>query len=127
MFKVLIADDEAHIRILLEQTLEQLVEDGEIELFMAENGARAITMILEEKPKLVILDVMMPQFNGYEVCQKIRQEMGNSIYIIFLTAKGQEVDKTNAIEAGMNEYITKPFEPDFIVEKVKQIKEKFSK
>ncbi|MEZ7893317.1 MAG: response regulator [Candidatus Wallbacteria bacterium] len=127
MFKVLIADDESHIRILLEQTLEDLVDSGEIELVMAENGAQALYMAYEKSPQLVILDVMMPHCNGYEVCKQLKQEFKNSIYVIFLTAKGQELDKKNAIEAGMDEYITKPFEPDFIVSKVKHIKEKFNK
>ena len=69
--KLLIVDDEPHIRLLLEQTLEEL-EDHDVEILTATNGLEALETIRSEKPNLVFLDVMMPKMNGYEVCQHIK-------------------------------------------------------
>jgi CheY-like chemotaxis protein len=69
--KLLIVDDEPHIRLLLEQTLEEL-EDHDVEILTATNGLEALETIRSEKPNLVFLDVMMPKMNGYEVCQQIK-------------------------------------------------------
>ena len=109
MPKVLIVEDEPLIRLLLEQTLEGLEEHG-VEMLAAENGIEAVEMIKAERPELVLLDVMMPKMNGFEVCSIIKQQLRmNDVYIIMLTAKGQEQDKLKAIESGTDEYITKPF------------------
>ena len=119
--KLLIVDDEPHIRMLLEQTLEDL-EDEDVELFMASNGQEAFDIIQEEKPQLVFLDVMMPKMNGFDVCQKVKKELNmDSIYIILLTAKGQEMDKEKGIAVGADEYMTKPFDPDTIMEKAMNV------
>ena len=110
--KILIVDDEAHIRMLIEQTLEDLEDEG-VELLFAENGEEALRVIQNEKPNLVFLDVMMPKMNGMEVCQKIKKELKlNHVYIILLTAKGQEVDRQKGLEMGADKYMTKPFDPD---------------
>lgn len=110
--KLLIVDDEAHIRMLIEQTLEDLEDEG-VELMFADNGEKALSIIKEEKPDLVFLDVMMPKMNGMEVCQKVKKELGLSeVYIILLTAKGQEVDRQKGLEMGADRYMTKPFDPD---------------
>lgn len=110
--KVLIVDDEPHIRMLIEQTLEDLEDEG-VELLLAENGEQALQIITEEKPNLVFLDVMMPKMNGMEVCQKVKKELHLSeVYIILLTAKGQEVDRQNGLDMGADRYMTKPFDPD---------------
>ena len=110
--KLLIVDDEAHIRMLIEQTLEDLEDEG-VELLFAENGEEALNIIQEEKPNLVFLDVMMPKMNGMEVCQKVKKELHlNDVYIILLTAKGQEVDRQKGLDMGANKYMTKPFDPD---------------
>ncbi len=110
--KLLIVDDEAHIRMLIEQTLEDLEDEG-VELLFADNGEKALSIIKEEKPNLVFLDVMMPKMNGMEVCQKVKKELGLSeVYIILLTAKGQEVDRQKGLEMGADRYMTKPFDPD---------------
>lgn len=109
MPKVLIVEDEPLIRLLLEQTLEGLEEHG-VEMLAAENGIEAVEMIKAERPELVLLDVMMPKMNGFEVCSIIKQQLRmDDVYIIMLTAKGQEQDKLKAIESGTDEYITKPF------------------
>ncbi|AVR45165.1 response regulator [Christiangramia fulva] len=110
--KLLIVDDESHIRMLIEQTLEDLEDEG-VELLFAENGEQALEMIQREKPHLVFLDVMMPKMNGMQVCQKVKKELGlNEVYIILLTAKGQEIDRQQGMEMGADRYMTKPFDPD---------------
>jgi len=119
--KLLIVDDEPHIRMLLEQTLEDL-EDEDVELLMASNGQEAFDIIQKETPQLVFLDVMMPKMNGFEVCQKVKQELNmNNVHIILLTAKGQEMDKEKGVAVGANEYMTKPFDPDAILGKAMTI------
>lgn len=110
--KLLIVDDEAHIRMLIEQTLEDLEDEG-VELLFAENGEEALETIKREQPNLVFLDVMMPKLNGMEVCQKVKKELNlKHVYIILLTAKGQEVDRQKGLEMGADRYMTKPFDPD---------------
>lgn len=110
--KILIVDDEAHIRMLIEQTLEDLEDEG-VELLFAENGEEALHTIQNEEPNLVFLDVMMPKMNGMEVCQKVKKELKlSNVYIILLTAKGQEVDRQKGLEMGADKYMTKPFDPD---------------
>ena len=121
MSKILIVDDEPHIRILLEQTLEELEDEG-VELLVAVNGEEALEVIKNERPRLVFLDVMMPKMNGFDVCHTIKNQLGiNDIYIVLLTAKGQEFDKQKGIEARADIYMTKPFNPDEIVEKAREI------
>jgi DNA-binding response OmpR family regulator len=98
--------------MLIEQTLEDLEDEG-VELLFAENGAQALEIIREEEPNLVFLDVMMPKMNGMEVCHKVKKELNmNHVYIILLTAKGQEVDRQKGLEMGADRYMTKPFDPD---------------
>lgn len=119
--KLLIVDDEPHIRMLLEQTLEDL-EDEDVELFIATNGQEAFDIIREEEPQLVFLDVMMPKMNGFEVCEKVKKELNmDQVHIILLTAKGQEMDREKGLEVGANEYMTKPFDPDAIMDKAMEI------
>lgn len=115
--KILIVDDEPHIRLLLQQTLEELEDEG-VELIFAENGQEALEKIQSEKPNLVFLDVMMPIVNGFEVCRTVKNDLKFSdVYIIMLTAKGQEFDRNKGQEVGADLYMTKPFDPDEVVEK----------
>jgi two-component system, OmpR family, alkaline phosphatase synthesis response regulator PhoP len=119
--KILIVDDEAHIRMLIEQTLEELEDDG-IEFFAAENGEIALAIIQEEKPDVVFLDVMMPKMNGMEVCKKVKKEWNmNEVFIILLTAKGQEIDRLKGQEVGADVYMTKPFDPEVLLRKAKEV------
>ncbi len=119
--KILIVDDEAHIRMLLEQTLEELEDEG-VEILTAQNGEEALETIKAEKPALVFLDVMMPKMNGFEVCQAVKRELKlDEVYIVMLTAKGQEYDKQKGAEVGADIYMTKPFDPDEIVEKAAEV------
>ena len=122
MKKILIVDDEVHIRTLLEQTLEELEDEYDVEILSASNGEEGLEIIQEERPDLVFLDVMMPKMNGYDVCRAVKSNPElKDVKIILLTAKGQEVDKKQGLEAGALKYITKPFDPDEILEEAKTI------
>lgn len=114
--KVMIVDDEVHIRSLLEQTLEELEDDHDVELLSAVNGEEGLNLIREHRPQLVFLDVMMPKMSGYDVCRMIKKDPElQDTTIILLTAKGQEVDRKEGIQAGAFKYMTKPFDPDEIL------------
>ena len=121
MKKILIVDDEPFIRTLLEETLEEFEDEG-VELLVASNGIEGWKIIQQERPDLIFLDVMMPKMSGYEVCQRIKQDNAlSNIYVIMLTAKGQEVDRERGQEVGADEYVTKPFDPDHIIERAQEI------
>ncbi len=119
--KILIVDDEPHLRTLIYQTLEELEDDG-VELLTATNGDEALETIREEQPNLVFLDVMMPKKNGFDVCHAVKKELGlDNIHIILLTAKGQEFDRQRGQEVGADLYMTKPFDPDALLEKARSV------
>ncbi|MDO8991807.1 response regulator transcription factor [Daejeonella sp.] len=119
--KILIVDDEAHIRMLLEQTLEELEDEG-VDFFTAENGEQALEIIQAENPQLVYLDVMMPKLNGMEVCRRVKKELGlEKVFIVLLTAKGQELDRLKGQEVGADVYMTKPFDPEVILAKAREV------
>jgi two-component system alkaline phosphatase synthesis response regulator PhoP len=119
--KVLIVDDEPHIRLLLERALEDLEDEG-IEILLADNGKDALELIQAEKPALVFLDVMMPNMNGFDVCHTVKKELRlANVHIVMLTAKGQEFDKQRGEEVGANIYMTKPFDPDEIRDKAEEV------
>jgi len=119
--KILVVDDEAHIRLLIEQTLEELEDQG-VEILTADNGEDALELIKSEKPKLVFLDVMMPKMNGFDVCRTIKRELGmDDVYIVMLTAKGQEFDRQRGNDVGANVYMTKPFDPDELLAKANEV------
>lgn len=120
--KILIVDDEVHIKMLLEQTLEELEDDYDVELFTASDGEEGLEFIRSERPDLVFLDIMMPKMNGYEVCRIVMDDAElNHIKIILLTAKGQEVDRKQGLELGAEMYMTKPFDPDEILKVSKEL------
>ena len=119
--KLLIVDDEAHIRMLLEQTLEEL-EDECVNFFSGENGEEALEIIKAENPQLVFLDVMMPKMNGMEVCRRVKKELAlDKVFIVLLTAKGQELDRQKGQEVGADLYMTKPFDPEMILKKAREV------
>ena len=117
----MIVDDEAHIRMLIEQTLEDLEDEG-VEFFTADNGESALEMIQTEKPDLVFLDVMMPKMNGMDVCSRVKKQLQmNDVFIILLTAKGQELDRQRGQEVGADVYMTKPFDPELLLSKAVEV------
>ncbi|AVP53596.1 transcriptional regulatory protein [Clostridium tetani] len=116
--KILIVDDEEHIRELLRYNLEK---EG-YKIFCAENGKEALEIAKEKKPTLILLDVMLPQMDGYDVCKEIRKD--NSISttpIIMITAKGEELDKVLGLELGADDYITKPFSIRELIARIKAV------
>lgn len=121
MTKILIADDEPNMRVLMRETFEELEEKG-VELLVAGNGKDALEIIKTEKPELVFLDAMMPGMSGFEVCNMVKNVLGmKGIYIFMLTAKAQEIDKQEGKDAGADIYMTKPFDPDEILAKVIEV------
>ena len=119
--KILIVDDEPHLRTLIQQALEELEEDG-VELLTATNGEEALVTIRAEEPSLVFLDVMMPRLNGFDVCNTVKNQLGlGHIHIVLLTAKGQEFDRQRGQEVGADLYMTKPFDPDALLAKARSV------
>jgi two-component system alkaline phosphatase synthesis response regulator PhoP len=112
MPSVLIVDDEQHIRLLIEQALEELEDDG-VELLTAPDGEVALDIVRNQAPELVFLDVSMPKLNGFEACAAIKHDLGLvDTFVCMLTAKGQAYDRERGLEAGADVFMTKPFDPD---------------
>ncbi len=116
MYKILIIDDEPNMRSGLKDNLE--FEDYEVET--ACDGEEGLSKILNSKYDLVLLDVMMPKMNGFDVCKKVRAEK-NNVPIILLTAKGEEIDKVLGLEFGADDYIAKPFSLRELLARVKAV------
>lgn len=102
--KILIIEDEPNIRELVLYNLKTNGYDG----ISAEDGIMGITMVHREKPDLILLDIMLPEKNGFEICKELRDE-GNNTPIIMMTAKTEESDKVTGLECGADDYISKPF------------------
>jgi len=120
--KLLIVEDELHIRTLLEQALEDLEDEFDVQILSAADGEEGLEKIRSERPQAVFLDIMMPKKNGYEVCRAVKEdpELKDTI-IVLLTAKGQEADRRKGLEIGAYDYMTKPFDPDEVVELAKEL------
>ncbi|HEX2923250.1 MAG TPA: response regulator transcription factor [Chloroflexota bacterium] len=103
--KILIADDEPDVVEVLEMTFKMHWPDAAI--FTASNGEEALTTFFEHQPGLVLLDIAMPELSGLEVCRRIRRV--SNVPIIMLTVKDEEIDKVRGLEAGADDYVTKPF------------------
>ena len=116
--KILIVDDEPFI---LKSLTFVLKKEGFI-VDSATNGMEAKEKIQRLKPDIVFLDVMMPKMNGLEVCQWMRQDpVLKQIYVIILTAKGQEADREKGLQIGADEYMTKPFSPSMVVKRIREL------
>ena len=113
--KVLIADDDQHIAELIKVYFEK---DG-FSTVIANNGKKAVELFKSEAPTIVILDVMMPEMDGWQVCREIRRV--SNIPIIMLTAKGETFDKVLGLELGADDYMVKPFEPKELIARVKAV------
>jgi DNA-binding response OmpR family regulator len=115
---VLVVDDEPNIVLSLEFLLKQVG----YEVRVARDGEAALESIAQAKPGLVLLDVMMPKRDGFDVCQTIRANPDwSDVRIIMLTAKGREIEREKGLALGADEYVTKPFSTREVVEKVRQL------
>ena len=118
--KILVVDDEEEIVFLIKR---RLIKSG-YEVIVANNGTDALSTAKGQQPQLIILDVMMPEPNGLEVCRRLKSDpQFQSIKIILLTAKDQQKDKDLGEAVGADLYLTKPFEPDDLIGKVKVLLE----
>ncbi|GAA0354470.1 response regulator transcription factor [Bacillus horti] len=114
-FKVLVADDDPNVL----EIIRLYFEKQQIELVEAHDGAQALDMVEKESPDIILLDVMMPNMDGFEACREIRKK--SDIPIIMLTAKGEEFDRVLGLELGADDYVTKPFSPRELVARIKAI------
>lgn len=116
--RILIVDDEPYII----RSLGFVLKRAGFEVYEARNGAQALEIVQQHQPDLAFLDIMMPQMDGFEVCRRIRASKGTAdIPVIMLTAKTQEGDRERALEAGANEYMTKPFSPTQAVKQARAL------
>jgi CheY-like chemotaxis protein len=124
MAKILIAEDERDIRDLVAFTLRFAGH----EVFAATNGEEAIELAPQVKPDLVLMDVRMPRMTGYEACRVLKANPDlKDIPVVFLSAKGQETEIQQGLAAGAEDYLLKPFAPDQLTNRVKDILGKFGK
>ena len=116
--RILVVDDEPHVI----RSLTFVLSKEGYDVASAENGEDALAKIRALRPDLVFLDVMMPKKNGYEVCREVKKDsVLSDIRVIMLTAKGQESDREQGLSAGTDEFLTKPFSPIGVVEKVREL------
>ncbi|HIE37774.1 MAG TPA: response regulator [Anaerolineales bacterium] len=118
MLRILVAEDEKDIRELIAFTLRF----AGFEVLLAVNGIEAVELAETEQPDLIILDVRMPRMTGYEACRQLKENPQTSaIPVVFLSAKGQEVEIQQGLDSGAEEYILKPFAPDELTDQVRDI------
>ncbi len=116
--KILIADDEPNIVL----SLEFLMQQSGYEVATARDGEEAMQKIVSFQPDLMLLDIMLPKLNGFEVCQRIRENSEwNRIKIIMLSAKGREIEISKGIALGTDAYITKPFSTKDLIAQVQHL------
>ncbi|MFT4304686.1 MAG: response regulator transcription factor [Candidatus Woesearchaeota archaeon] len=113
--KILVVDDEPHIVDLIKMTLQ-----NEYELYEAFTSRDAMSQIKKHEPDLILLDIMMPGEDGFQLCDRIRESKKNkNTPIIFISAKNQHEDMMKSIDVGGDDYLTKPFDPEELEKKVK--------
>lgn len=118
MPRILIVDDEPNLVL----ALELLMKREGYEIHTAEDGEKAIAAAENLRPDVILLDVMMPKVDGYEVCQRLRAQPAlKDVAIVMLTAKGREVEREKGMALGADLYITKPFSTREVVRKVKEV------
>lgn len=123
--KVLVADDEDSLRVLLKAVINS--EEG-FDFSEAVDGEEVLAIVIDNKPEILILDVMMPGKTGFEVCEILKQDSRfKDIEIVILTAKGQESDQEWAKSCGADYFLRKPFSPLELIDILKSIKNKLSK
>ncbi|MCK5918384.1 MAG: response regulator transcription factor [Cocleimonas sp.] len=120
--KILIAEDDLNIR----EGLKDLLSREGYQILAAENGRIAVELFQQKQPDFVILDIMMPEMDGYAVCREIRKQ-DNDIPIIFLSAKSEEIDRVIGLELGADDYISKPFGTREVVARIRAITRRYLK
>jgi two-component system alkaline phosphatase synthesis response regulator PhoP len=116
--RILVVDDEIYIVHILEFTLTMEGYD----VITAADGEEALRKVRDDRPDLVVLDIMMPKMDGYEVCRRLRQdEEAQGLPVILLSAKGRPIDRETGLEVGADDYIVKPFSPRRLLEKIKDL------
>lgn len=124
MAKILVAEDERDIRDLIAFTLRF----AGYEVVTVPNGAEAVEVVNQEMPDLILMDVRMPRMTGYEACAAMKaDEAVKHIPVVFLSAKGQESEIRSGLDAGAVEYMLKPFAPDELTQRVRELLEKYKK
>ena len=114
--KILVADDELYIRLLVKDILEP-----EFHVLEASNGEEAVSITRAEQPDLVLMDILMPKLDGYTACSAIKNnELTKDTPVVMLTGVGHELNKQLSQEMGATAYITKPFNPEDLLDKVRQ-------
>jgi DNA-binding response OmpR family regulator len=118
--RILVAEDNPADVYLLREALN--LEGGEVELLIVSDGEQALEKARTEQPDLVVLDIMMPKLDGYETCKRLKADAATKdIPVILLSAKGRNVDQKVGFEVGADDYITKPFSPRKLVERINGI------
>ena len=115
MAKILVVDDEVNIR----RVVREYAEFEGYEVFEAENGMQAVSMVKEDDFDLIIMDVMMPKLDGFSTCKEIKKY--KTIPVIMLSARGEEYDKLFGFELGIDDYVVKPFSPKELMARVKVV------
>jgi two-component system alkaline phosphatase synthesis response regulator PhoP len=116
--KVLVVDDEEYIQHILNFSFGA---EG-YQVITAANGVEALAKAKEERPDVIVLDIMMPKMDGYEACKKLKSDPATkNIPVILLTAKGRDADRKLGSQAGADDYVVKPFSPGRLIERVEGI------
>ncbi|MEK4876408.1 response regulator transcription factor [Bacillus sp. FSL W8-0102] len=121
MAKILIVDDDPHIRKLLQVILS---EKG-FTILEAQDGKDALSLLDSEKVDLIILDIMMPNMDGWDLCENIRAYYSDSLPILMLTAKGETVQKVKGFNLGADDYLVKPFHPAELIARIKALLKRY--
>jgi DNA-binding response OmpR family regulator len=120
MARVLIVDDEPNILL----SLDYLLRKNKHEVLVARNGTEALDILLNADTEIVLLDIMMPDVDGYEICKRIKEDQKtNHIKVIFLSAKSKKTDIEKGLSLGADMYLLKPFSNKEIVERIKQLED----
>ncbi len=115
---VVLVDDEPNIR----ETVAFILDAEGIDVETASDGARGLDAVRRARPKVVLLDVMMPEMDGYQVCRAIREDPTLAgVYVLILTAKGQKADELKAMEVGADRYVSKPFDDEVVLSLIREV------
>jgi len=116
--QIVLVDDEPNIR----ETVAFILEAEGFDVVTAADGVEGLERVRAVKPKVVLLDVMMPRMDGYEVCQAIRADPElQGVFILILTAKGQKADELKALEVGADLYMSKPFDDEVVLQVIQDV------